>query len=181
MGCFCVPQKYPNLCSRLQFFPGVLCHMNVNRWAKNLQMRNIRLLTSKIYFRCTHAKYSMRTTVLHINRSVACFHPQMISRPWSCNIARAVPTIVLLFFSATPFCYGLWGSMSSLRIPSLLQKSFNSPEMYSPPLSLCRAFTCFLDSFSTNYFNSQNFEKVSLFFCMKKIQHLREYSSTNIT
>ena len=43
-------------------------------------MRNIKLLTSKSFFKCTHAKYSMRTTVFHINRNVACLSPQVYGK-----------------------------------------------------------------------------------------------------
>ena len=43
-------------------------------------MGNIRLLTIKHLLRCTHAKYPLGTTFLHINRSIACLSPQVYGK-----------------------------------------------------------------------------------------------------
>ena len=37
-------------------------------------------ITNESFLECTQAKYSMRTTVLHINHSVACFNPQVYGK-----------------------------------------------------------------------------------------------------
>ena len=79
--------------------------------------------------------------------------------------------------SATPFYCGLWGIVSSHRMPSFTHKFLNSFDTYSPPLSLLSAFTFLLVYFSTNALNSMNFENVWSFFHMKKIQHFLEKSS----
>ena len=43
-------------------------------------MGNIRLLTKKRLLGCTHAKYLVRTTVLHIYCSIACLIPQVYGK-----------------------------------------------------------------------------------------------------
>lgn len=62
-------------------------------------------------------------------------------------------------------------------MPSFAHYFFNSFDMYSPPLSLLRAFTFFPVYFSTSTLNSTNLENVSSFFYMNKIQHFSEKSS----
>ena len=43
-------------------------------------MRNIRILTRKRLLGCTHAKYPMRTTAVHIYCSIACLSPQVYGK-----------------------------------------------------------------------------------------------------
>jgi len=100
-----------------------------------------------------------------------------IGSTWSCNITLASPRMLQLFLLATPFGCGLWGAVNSFQMPSFAHKFLNSFDTYSPLLSLLRAFTFLLVYFLTSALNSTNLEKVSSFFCMKKIQHFGKKSS----
>ena len=135
-------------------------------------MRNIRLLTRKRLFECTHAKYSMRTTVLHINRNVACLSPQMYGKalimqhcPF-CTQDRSVLPLnnpILLWVMR---CYELSSnSFCTAKVFELARDVFTT---IIAPESLQLLPQLFLNS----ALNSQNLDNVSLFFCMKKIQHL---------
>ena len=92
----------------------------------------------------------------------------------------ATPIMLWFFRSGTPFYCGLWGVVNTHQIPSFAQFFLNSFHMYSPPLSLLISFTFLPIYFSTIALNSNNLEKVSSFFCMKKTQHFHEMSSINM-
>ena len=57
--------------------------------------------------------------------------------------------IVLFLLFATPFCCGIYATVNCLLIPFSLQKSVNSCDVNSPPLSVRRHFMNVPVSFST--------------------------------
>ena len=63
------------------------------------------------------------------------------------NIERKASTNFLFICSATPFCSGVFGIVSSCLTPSASKYSLNSVEVYSPPLSVRRASACVLTLF----------------------------------
>ena len=137
-------------------------------------MGNIRLLTRKRLLGCTHAKYPVRTTVLHIYCSIACLGPQvygkaLIMQHRSCNThdhsILSLRNPILLWVMR---CYEL--SSNSFYAAKVLEFARDEFTTIVAPKSLHLLPRFFLNQ----CLNSQNFEYVSLFFCMKKIQHLRE-------
>ncbi|MFS7926021.1 hypothetical protein Hanom_Chr04g00292051 [Helianthus anomalus] len=91
----------------------------------------------------------------------------------------AISIMVLFLRSETPFCSGVYGAVKALRIPCMSQKSLNSREQYSPPLSLRRDIIFMPDSFSTLAFQILNLWNTSDLVCKKYTQVILLKSSVN--
>ena len=140
----------------LELRPLLSRNMYVNRTTKDPQMTDLRLFSSVMSpnLRCGLQFYTY-TAVPQASAQ------RYIWSPWSCIIALAAETIVRFFLSTTPFCCGLQGTVNSLLIPALPQKSTKPPEMYSPPLSEWSTLILLSVWFSTSALNSLNLSNTS--------------------
>ena len=59
----------------------------------------------------------------------------------SASMDRTASTSVLFTLSATPFCSGVLGTVSSCQTPSFFKHFSKSAETHSPPLSVRRVFS----------------------------------------
>ena len=100
----------------------------------------------------------------HLLRSVKLsgYGPSTLPLRHSANIDLIISTNVLFNLSATPFCSGHFGMVSSCFIPSFFRQLLNSVEVNSPPFSVRRTFTRRPKDFSTSIFHSQNRLKITL-------------------
>jgi hypothetical protein len=84
------------------------------------------------------------------------------------SIQHAFEIMVLFILSATPFYCGVYGMMWCLTMPAFLQKSLNSFEQNSIPLSVRQIFTFLSVCFSTITFQALKASNAS-YLCFRKL------------
>lgn len=105
--------------------------MEIYRASKYIEVTNVKLDTYKYFFESFCVQCLMIYPILNIYQCTCGYPQRNFNKFWSWSMAWIASTIDLIFLSSTPFCLRLEGTIVYFCIPSFLQNTINSFEMYS--------------------------------------------------